>query len=88
MVVGWELFSEQFWEVTTQPFQLLGVGEKEFEGGKFVVQSDIIVPVQGGSLVVMARCADCLVYLASAGPRAILGLPFFARCGLVVLPDP
>ena len=36
----------------------------------------------------MARCADCLVYLASVGPRAILGLPFFARYGLVVLPDP
>ena len=36
----------------------------------------------------MARCADCLVYLASVGPRAILGLPFFAQYGLVVLRDP
>ena len=53
-----------------------------------MVRSDIIVPVQRGSQVVMARCADCLVYLASVGPRAILGLPFFARYGLVVLPDP
>ena len=35
----------------------------------------------------MAPCADCLVSLALAGPRAILGLPFFARYGLVVLPD-
>ena len=53
-----------------------------------MVRSDIIVPVQRGSQVVMARCADCLVYWASVGPRAILGLPFFARYGLVVLPDP
>ena len=29
--------------------------------------------------------SDCLVYLASVGPRAILGLPFSARYGLVVL---
>ena len=36
----------------------------------------------------MACCADCLVYLFSVGPRAILGLPFFALYGLVVLPDP
>ena len=28
------------------------------------------------------------VYLASVGQRAILGLPLFARYGLVVLPDP
>ena len=36
----------------------------------------------------MARCADCLVHLRAVGPRGILGLPFFARYGLVVLPDP
>ena len=53
-----------------------------------MVRSDIIVPVQRGSQVVMARCADCLVYLATVGLRAILGLPFFARYRLVVLPDP
>ena len=53
-----------------------------------MVQSDFIVPVQRGSQVVMARCADCLVFLASVDPRAIFGLPFFARHGLVVLPDP
>ena len=53
-----------------------------------MVWSDIIVPVQRGFQVVMARCADCWVLLASVGPRAILGLPFFARYGLVVLPDP
>ena len=53
-----------------------------------MVRSDIIAPVQRGSQVVMVRCADCLVYLASVGPPAILGLPFFARYGLVVLPDP
>ena len=88
VVAGWLLFPEQFREVATQPFRLLGVGEKELEGGKYVVRSDIIVPVQRGSQVMMARCADCLVYLASVGPRAILGLPFFARYGLVVLPDP
>ena len=53
-----------------------------------MVQSDIIVPVQRGSQVVMARCADCLVYWASGGPRAILRLPLFARYEVVVLPDP
>ena len=53
-----------------------------------MVRSDIIVPVQRGSRVLMARCADCSVHLASVGPRAILDLPFFARYGLVVLPDP
>ena len=68
VVAGWELLPEQFREVATQPFRLLGVGEKELEGGKYVVPSDIIVPVQRGSKVVMARCADCLVYLASVGP--------------------
>ena len=83
-----EFFPEQFREEATLPFRLLRVGEKELEGGKYVFRSDIIVPVQSGSQVVMARCADCLVYLASVGPRAILGLPFFARHGLVVLPDP
>ena len=88
VVAGWELFPEQFREVATQPFRLLGVGEKELEGGKHVVRSDIIVPVQRGSQVMMARCADCLVYLASVGPRAILGLLFFAWYGLAVLPDP
>ena len=88
VVAGWELFPEQFREMATQPFRLHGVGEKELEGGKYVVWSDIIVPVQRGSKVVMARCTDCLVYLASVGPRAILGLPFFARYRLVVLPDP
>ena len=88
VVAGWELFPKQFREVATQPFQLLGVGEKELEGGKYVVRSDMIVPVESGSRVLMACCADCLVYLASVGPRAILGLPFFARYGLVVLPDP
>ena len=88
VVADWELFPERFREEATQPFRLLGVGEKELEGGKYVGRSDIIVSVQRGSHVVMARCADCLVYLASVGPRAILGLPFFARYGLVVLPDP
>ena len=53
-----------------------------------MVRSDISDPVQRGSQVVIARCADCLVYLASVGPRAILGLSFFARYGLVVLADP
>ena len=88
VVAGWELFPEPFREVANQPFRLLGVGEKELDGGNYVVRSDIIVPVQRASQVVMARCADCLVYLASVGPRAILGLLFFARYGLVVLPDP
>ena len=88
MVAGWELFPEQLWEVATQSFRLLKVGEKDLEGGKYVVRNDIIVPVQRDSQVVMARCADCLVYLASVGPRAILGLPFLARYGLVVLLDP
>ena len=88
VVAGWESFPLQFREVAIQPFRLLGVGEKGLEGVKYVVRSDIIVPVQRGSQVLMVRCADCLVYLASAGPRAILGLPFFARYGLVVLPDP
>ena len=88
VVAGWELFSEQFWQEATQPFQLLGVGKKELEGGKYVVRSDIIVPVQSSSQVVMARSADCLVYLASVRPRGILGLPFDARYGLVVLSDP
>ena len=55
LVAGWELFPEQFWEVATQPFRLLGVGDNELEGGKYVVRSDIIVPVQRGSQVVMAR---------------------------------
>ena len=55
---------------------------------KNVVRSDVIVPVQRGSRVVMARCADGLVYSASVGTRAILGLTFSARYGLVVLPDP
>ena len=88
LVAGWELFPEQFREEATQPFRLLEVGETELEGRKYVVRSDIIVPVQRGSQIVMARSADCLVYLASVGPRAILGLPFFARYGLVVLLDP
>ena len=88
VVAGWELFPETFLEVATEPFRLLSVGEKELENGKYVVRSNIIVPVQRGSQVVIARCADCLVYLASVGSRAILGLPFFARYGLVVLPDP
>ena len=88
VVAGPKFFPEQFREVANQPFRLLGVGEKEFEGGKYVVRSDIIVPVQRGSQFVMARCADCLVYLASVGLRAVLGLPFFPRYGLVVLPDP
>ena len=88
VVTVWESFPEQFRKLATQPFRLLGVGEKQLEGGKYVVRSDIIVPVQRHSQVVMARCADCLVYLASVGPRAILGLPFFARYGLLVLPDP
>ena len=88
VVAGWELFPEQFREVATSPFRLLRVGEKEFEGRKYVVQSDIIVPVQRGSQVVMARCANGLVHWASVSPRAILGLPFLARYGVVVLPDP
>ena len=88
VVAGWEFFPEQIREVATQPFRLLGVGEKELEGGKYVVRSDIIVPVQRGSQVVMARCADCLVFLASVGLRAILGLPLFARYGLAILPAP
>ena len=86
-VAGWEIFPEHFREDATQPFRLLGVGEKELEAEKYVAQSDIIVPVQRGSQFVMARCADGLVYLASVGPRAILGLPFFARYGLVILPE-
>ena len=53
-----------------------------------MVRRDIIVPGQRGSQVLMARCTDCLVYLASVAPRAIIGLPFFVRYGLVVLPDP
>ena len=59
VVAGWEFFPEQFWEVATQPFRLLGVGEKELERGKYLVRSDIIVPVQRGSQVAMARSADC-----------------------------
>ena len=53
-----------------------------------MVQSDSIMPLQRGPLVVMARCADCVVYLASVRPQAILGMPFFARYVLVFLPDP
>ena len=53
-----------------------------------MVRSDIIVRVKRSSQVVMARCANCLIYLASVGLRAIPGLPFFARYGLAVLPDP
>ena len=88
VVAGWKIFPEQFRKVATQLFRLLGVGEKELEGGEYVVRIDIIVPVQNGSQVVMALCADYSVYLASAGPRAILVLPFFSPYGLVVLPDP
>ena len=88
VVAAWGLFPEQFREVATQRFRLLGVGEKELEGENFVVRGDISMPVQRGSQVLMARCADCLVYSTSGGPRAILGLPYFARYGLVVLPDP
>ena len=62
VVAGWELFPEQFREVATQLFRLHGVGETELEGGKYVVRSDIIVPVQRGSQVVMVRCADFLVF--------------------------
>ena len=87
MLVG-NFSSNSSGKVATQPFRLLGVGEEELEGGKYVVWSDISVPVQRGSQVVMARCADCLVYLASVGPRAIPGLPIFAQSGLLVLPDP
>ena len=53
-----------------------------------MVRSDITMPVQRGPQVVMARCSDCCVYLASVRPRPILGLPFFGRYGFVVLPDP
>ena len=88
VVAGQEFFPEIFREVATHPFRLLGVGEKECEGRKYAVRTDIIVPLQRGFQVVMARCADCLVLVASVGPRAILGLPFFARYGLVVLSDP
>ena len=55
LVARSELFPDQFWEVATEPFRLLGVGDNELEGGKYVVPSDIIVPVQRGSKVVMAR---------------------------------
>ena len=89
LVAGWELFPERFRQEATQPFRQLGVGGKELEAGaKYVFRSDIIVPVQRGSQVVIARRANCLAYVASVGLRAILGLPFFARYGLVVLPDP
>ena len=36
----------------------------------------------------MARCADCLVYLASVGSRAILGLPFLCPVRACCPPDP
>ena len=88
VVARWELFPEHFRDEATQPFRLLRLGDKELEGGKYVVRSNIIVPVQRGSQVVMACCAHCLDHLPSVGPRAILGLPFFARYGSVVLPDP
>ena len=88
VVVGWELFPEQFWRTPPNRSDYSELLRRKLEGGKYVVRSDIFVPVQRGSQVVMARCAVCLVYLASVGPRAILGLPFFARYGLVVLPDP
>ena len=45
-VAGWKLSPERFPEDATVPFRLLGVGEKELEGGKYVVRSDIIVLVQ------------------------------------------
>ena len=45
VVAGWEFFPQQFREVGTQPFRLLGLGEKELEGLKYVVRSDIIVLV-------------------------------------------
>ena len=88
VVAGSELFPEPISAEGHPTFPLLEVGEKALEGGNYAFQSDIIVPVQRGSQVVMARCADCFVYLASVGPRAILGLAFSARYGLVVLPDP
>ena len=88
VVAGGKSVPDQFREVATQPFRLLGGGEKELEGGKYVVRSNNIVPVQRGSQVVMARCADCLVYLALVGPRPILSLAFFAQYGLVVIPNP
>ena len=88
MVAGLESFPEQFPEEATLPFRLLRVGDKELEGGKDVVRSDIIMPVQRGSQVLMARCADRLVYLASVGSRALFGLPLVTRYRLVVLLDP
>ena len=88
VVPDWEFFREQFQEDATQPFRLLGVGEGELKGGKYVVRSDIIVPVQRGSQAVIAHCADWLVFFSSVGLRAINGFPFSARYRLVVLPDP
>ena len=44
MVAGCELFLEHFREKATQPFRLLGVGEKELEGGKYVVRALLVCP--------------------------------------------
>ena len=88
VVAGWKFLPEQFWEEATKPFRLRRVGLKQLDGGKYVVRSNIIVPVQRGCQILMACCADCLFNLASVGARAIYGLPFFARYGLFVLPDP
>ena len=86
-VVGPEVFPKHLWEDAPTPFRLIGAGSKELEGGRQGVRVTLLVPVAHQGTVI-ARCVEVFVHIASIGPRMILGLPFMARYGLAILPDP
>ena len=87
VVIGSELMSEALREKGDVPFNPMGVGNAHLDGGKQVVKGDVLVPIDSDG-VVITRCRDATIYIASVGPCCILGFPFFSRYGIQVNIDP
>ena len=86
-VIGWELIDKKYCAAADVQFRLLGAGNMELEGGKLGVRVTILLPVHTCAGVVVARCVNAFLHLASVGPRVILGYPFLTRYGFALLPS-
>ena len=80
--MGWELIDKRYSEDAEVQFNFLGAGNVSLEGGKIGVGVTVLLPVYTSQGMLVARCVDASLHLASVGPRVILEYPFLTCYGL------
>ena len=84
-VIGRELIDKKYCEAADVQFSLLGAGNMELGGRKLAVRVTILLPVHTCAGLVVARCVNVFLHVASVGSRVILGYPFLTPYGLALL---